>query len=55
MQRDGNRCTEPSCTTHDKLEVHHLDGNANNNAVENLTTLCETHHKEAERRKRALV
>lgn len=28
------------------LEVHHLDGNRDNNILENLVVLCPTHHTE---------
>ena len=30
-----------------KLEVHHIDGDTTNNALENLITLCVRHHREA--------
>lgn len=31
------------------LEVHHKDGNRENNLIENLIPLCPTHHKELHR------
>lgn len=35
-----------------RLEVHHIDGNWKNDAVENLTLLCAKHHGEAHARLR---
>ena len=28
------------------LEVHHIDGDRNNNSIKNLIVVCPTHHKE---------
>ena len=39
-----NNCTK--CHTHNCLEVHHRDGNRNNNALSNLQILCVDHHDE---------
>lgn len=33
------------CGEHNLVEVHHLDGNHENNVPENLIPLCSTHHQ----------
>lgn len=33
-----------------KLDVHHIDGNRNNQSDANLITLCKRHHKESQRK-----
>lgn len=38
----GNRCD--ICGNEDRLEIHHLDKNPNNNHPSNLQLLCSTHH-----------
>lgn len=42
LRRDSNRCTV--CRTRDKLNVHHMDGNKENNIKKNLITLCHSCH-----------
>ena len=37
------RCSK--CKTKEKLEIHHLDRNKQNNSLTNLTVLCSTCHK----------
>lgn len=41
-ERDGFRCL--LCSKSDKLHVHHIDYNKENNDSENLITLCQTCH-----------
>ncbi|WGE75422.1 HNH endonuclease signature motif containing protein [Actinobacillus equuli] len=36
-----NRCNSTTC------EIHHIDGNRENNVIENLIFLCRNHHKQA--------
>lgn len=36
-----NRCNSTTC------EIHHIDGNRNNNSLDNLILLCRNHHKQA--------
>jgi 5-methylcytosine-specific restriction endonuclease McrA len=52
LERDGYRCT--NCGATERLEVHHIvaaeDGGPM--TMENLTTLCFDHHREAEAEKR---
>lgn len=54
LRRDGYRCTAKRngqrCIEGSRLEVHHIDGNPANNALENLETLCARHHYETRRR-----
>jgi 5-methylcytosine-specific restriction endonuclease McrA len=44
-RRDKNRCTV--CGSRVDLSVHHVNGNAEDHRLENLRTLCATHHAEA--------
>jgi 5-methylcytosine-specific restriction endonuclease McrA len=37
-------------TKSDRLEVHHIDGNAHNDRLDNLITLCSTCHRKTYRR-----
>ena len=46
-ERDGNRCVR--CGSTRFLQVHHLNGNASDMRLENLITLCRTHHRLAHR------
>lgn len=46
IRRDGHRCQE--CGTPNSLHVHHIDGDARNDAMTNLRTLCEDCHKDAD-------
>lgn len=43
MLRDGFRCTE--CGTSQKLHIHHIDRNPQNNNTGNITTLCANCHR----------
>ena len=38
-------CSECGFDIKEVLEVHHIDGDRDNNSVENLAILCPTHHK----------
>ena len=38
-----------ACGSRKKLEVHHIDGNRNNNAISNLIRFCRSHHMEMEK------
>jgi hypothetical protein len=44
--RDNFECQYPNCTGEDlrTLHVHHIDGNRANCSMENLISLCPTHH-----------
>lgn len=44
----GHRCAIIRCTEHDRLEIHHIDGNRENNVLPNLIPLCSIHHNDAE-------
>ena len=44
----GSRCRICRYNIESVLEVHHKDGNRNNNKMKNLDVLCPTHHKEYE-------
>ncbi len=48
LKRDNYSCCE--CATRSSLEVHHKDGDALNNVLDNLITLCKTHHWTAHRK-----
>lgn len=43
------------CNENKIIEVHHLDGNRQNNIPENLVPLCPTHHKYFHSRYRHLI
>ena len=45
----SNRCAE--CGTDKDLQVHHIDGDYNNNTVENLIVLCRSCHMKRHRKK----
>lgn len=37
-------CEYPGCTWRETLEIHHIDGDKNNNSRCNLQVLCPNHH-----------
>lgn len=41
----GYRCSVPNCGHEIGLDIHHIDGNPNNNSPENLLLLCAVHHR----------
>lgn len=43
----GHKCSIPGCNEHTYLEVHHINGNREDNRLENLIILCDKHHKMA--------
>jgi 5-methylcytosine-specific restriction endonuclease McrA len=47
LARDNYACADCEATVH--LEVHHLDGDPQNNRAENLLTLCDKCHMERHR------
>lgn len=42
----GNRCSIPNCSVEANLEIHHIDENPSNNALENLLLVCGSHHNQ---------
>jgi len=42
----GAKCAKCSYNVRRILEVHHIDGNRDNNSMPNLIVLCPTHHRE---------
>jgi hypothetical protein len=43
----GHACAIHRCGEHTYLEIHHINGNREDNRVENLILLCDKHHKMA--------
>jgi len=43
-------CQYKDCTIDFVLEIHHIDGNRENDNVDNLVILCPNHHKAIERK-----
>jgi hypothetical protein len=43
----GHSCGIKGCLEHTYIEIHHIDGNRENNNFENLIFLCDKHHKMA--------
>lgn len=41
----GHACAIKGCNEHTYNEYHHIDGNRENNKLENLIYLCDKHHK----------
>lgn len=46
----GHKCSVAHCNERIALELHHIDGNRDNNRIENVVLLCAIHHEMAERR-----
>lgn len=47
LERDNYQCQYPACGSRHRLEVHHirpLDAGGAPYALDNLLTLCRTHH-----------
>ena len=43
----GHECSVTNCKEHTYLEIHHINGNREDNRKENLILLCDKHHKMA--------
>ena len=43
----GYRCAVPKCGHETGLDIHHIDGDSDNNSPENLLLLCAVHHRMA--------
>ncbi len=43
----GHECAVNRCGEHTYLEIHHINGDREDNRVENLILLCDKHHKMA--------
>jgi hypothetical protein len=43
----GHACAVSRCGEHTYLELHHINGNREDNRIENLILLCDKHHKMA--------
>ena len=43
LENFGHKCVV--CQYEEDVDVHHIDGNRLNNALENLTVLCPNHHR----------
>ncbi len=41
----GHECAIKNCAEHTYLEIHHINGNREDNRIENLILLCDKHHK----------
>jgi len=52
-ERDGYQCVK--CGATDRLSIHHLDWNQENDAIENLVTLCLRCHAKENREPKRLV
>jgi len=46
--RAGDGCQFPGCEEMENTEIHHIDGNRDNNDVNNLIVLCKRHHAKAD-------
>ncbi|MCD4805645.1 MAG: HNH endonuclease, partial [Desulfobacterales bacterium] len=40
----GFKCSMPRCEHEQGLQIHHINGDPNNNELENLIVLCSVHH-----------
>lgn len=47
LQRAYCKCENPDCKSDTKPEIHHIDGNRNNNNPRNLIALCPNCHTRA--------
>jgi hypothetical protein len=45
----GYRCAVSTCGHENGLDIHHIDGDSDNNSPENLLLLCAVHHRMATR------
>ena len=57
LERDDYQCQYPGCRVRQPLEVHHqrpLDAGGSAYDLDNLLTLCKTHHVQIERQRRSL-
>jgi hypothetical protein len=43
----GHACAVARCNEHTYLEIHHINGDREDNRVQNLVLLCDKHHKMA--------
>lgn len=43
----GHKCSIPTCSVNDALELHHINNNRNDNYIENVIMLCRNHHHNA--------
>lgn len=41
----GHKCAIKRCPEHTYLEIHHINGNREDNSIDNLILLCDKHHK----------
>src|SRR5260221_1279481 len=44
----GHKCSVAHCIEHTYLDLHHIDGNRENNHIDNVILLCTKHHRMAE-------
>jgi hypothetical protein len=44
LQRAEHRCENPDCRSNVRPEIHHIDGDRNNNRFRNLIALCPNCH-----------
>jgi len=47
LQRAEHRCENPDCRSNVRPEIHHIDGDRNNNRFRNLIALCPNCHTRA--------
>ena len=44
LDRDNYQCQAEDCGKMGRMEVHHVDKNPYNHSMDNLLTLCVSHH-----------
>lgn len=44
----GHKCSIAHCSEHTYVDLHHIDGNRENNQIGNVILLCPKHHRMAE-------